>query len=238
MVMEERYQPGEHGNAGYLDREYLNSLCEICNEENELLAFGRLHKIEGEIYEFGVTSGARLRTAYFDTPVKVNVMNLRKGFKVLGGNIRVANKQTFRIFVTNMLTNTEQRGFVRIRIQERATIYDIPDDNTLTSILSNTTAIWDRDTPSKHSQITMQDVSISGCTFCSTEVWCLYDRVLLHVLLRDVWISQAATIVRVEKRNGVYFYGCRFLQQEGLIGSDELAKVIFGLQNEQRKRLN
>lgn len=222
----------------YLDRAYIHSLCEICNEDNELLAFARLQKIEGDIYEFSVTSGARLRTAYFDTPVKINVMNLRQGFKVLAGNIRVANKMTFRVFVTDILANVEQRGFVRIRIQERATIYDIPDEKTLNSVLNNTASIWNRETPSKHSQISMMDISISGCQFSSNEEWRLYDQVLLHVLLRDVWISQAATIVRVERRNGVYFYGCRFMAAQRAQTTDDLAKVIFGLQNEQRKRMN
>ncbi len=236
--MEKRYDPKARGSEGYLDREYINSLCEISNLDNELLAFGRLRKIEGEIYEFAVTSGAKLRTAYFDTPVKINVVNLRKGSKVLGGNIRVANKQLFRVNVNSVLANAEQRGFVRIRIQERATIYDIPDEKTLASVLNNTAAIWNRDTPSKHSQITMQDISISGCRFCSTETWSLYDQVLVHVLLRDSWISQAATIVRVERRNGIYFYGCRFIAPHAAGKTDELAKVIFALQNEQRKRLN
>ena len=44
--------------------------------------------------------------------------------------------------------------------------------------------------------------------------------------------------MRVERRNGVYFYGCRFMAHQGAEESDDLAKVIFGLQNEQRKRMS
>ncbi|MDO5111652.1 MAG: PilZ domain-containing protein [Clostridia bacterium] len=221
----------------YLDSDYIRSLCEICNEDNELLAFARLEKIEDEIYEFEVTGGANLRTAFFDTPVKINVLNRRRGFKVLAGNIRMAGKHVFRIFISGILAQEEHRGFVRVQTMERATIYDIPDDLTLQLILNNTITPWSGDTPSKHAQVLLTDISISGCRFCSDEKWNVHDRVVLHVLVRGIWISQAASIVRVDKRSDMYYYGCSFFNYEKVKNSDDLAKAIFGLQYDQRSRM-
>lgn len=245
--MEEVRSLADQGQEGAaqrvtLDGAYINSLCELCSEDNELLAFGRLRKMD-ELFEFEVTSGARLKDVHFDDRVKINVMNLRKGLRVLAGNLRLANKQMFRVLVTDILADLEQRGFVRVHTDQEMQVYGIPDERTMRELVLGRFKPWEKPAPTpramkKPRPDRLHDISISGCRFSSDREWRQGDRVFVRVQLAGTWIEQPAEVLRVQVQDGRYMHGCQFIDSAASARSDDLAKVVFALQNEKRRRLN
>jgi len=205
-----------------LDSGYLNALCEVISDQNDLLNYARIAQIGPDFVALKPTRDSLLFTAlYFDTPVKVNIYNTSLGFKVLSGSVGKSTEHELMVNDAQILIENDRRQFFRIRAH--APIQLEPMGEKQPRVL----------------KANLEDISLCGLQFSSTE---LFERHSWHRVTFDLGGFHLSFRCRVEriielkgKSGPLHGYGCSLI---GLQPNEEedLHKLLLRLQQQRRAR--
>lgn len=215
-------------NKPVLEDGYLNSLSEIITMHNDLIDYGRIHKIYGDALEFvPCRTDTELPQLYFGTPVKINVYNSKMGFKVLAGTVVRSQEALLKVASAEMLVTSDRRQFLRIKTSATGHVWVLGDD-------------MNPDLTAPPVRVHVEDLSLSGLQFSSPALFGLRTNLLVKLTLFDMPLALLCNIQRIVKGGGggySYYYGSQYLRltqdQE-----ETLHKVLLRLQQSRRARHN
>ena len=208
-----------------LEEGYLNSLSEIVTMHNSLIDYARIQSIGNDALEFKPRrSGQELPALYFGTPVKINVYNLRMGFKVLSGIVSRSEKELLKISGLEVLVVWERRQFLRIRTDATGEAYLLNDD------LSKA-----EDVICVH----IEDIGLDGLQFSTPVKYAFQNNILVSLCFFEFSLTLRCNIRRIIKGSGEgfsYYYGCQYV---GLSQEEEeiLHRVLLRLQQNRRAQI-
>lgn len=104
-----------------LEKEYEGSVCEIRTLKNVLVATGRIDRIEDAVMEVSDPSGP-IAILPYKTPVKIAVFNNNLGFRMMAGQVYMANGEYIRVMNSLDFLEYERRRFFRLDIDAAATL--------------------------------------------------------------------------------------------------------------------
>lgn len=206
-----------------LPEDYKNSICEVKNLRNDLLAVGRIYTIGDDDIECASAEDDKMPILPYNTPVKLYIFNNRMGFKILGGTVFISTDAFLRVSDIQTLQDFERRGYFRLNVKNPTNIYLIDKETN--------------ELDPEPFSVMLEDVSLSGLRFSSDQYFSMGTKfsVEVHLVKRRMLFS--AEIVRQAPSNdGRKHYGCAYFNQtERQI--DDLCYDIFQLQRvEMRKR--
>lgn len=206
-----------------LDARYLNSLCEVISDQNDLLNYARVAEIApGSVTLKPTREGLVLTALYFDTPVKINIYNTGLGFKVLSGVVGKSSSRELRVIDTQILIEADRRQFFRIRVYSPARLEPMGEEEP------------------RVLRANLEDLSLCGLQFSTPEVFEKDSRHRVTFDLEGFRLSlkcEVKRIVEMEARKGekVFGYGCSLME---LRPNEEnvLHKLLLRLQQQRRAR--
>lgn len=204
-----------------ISESYTNSICEIKNIENELIAKGTISKITDEFIEVRYPEDeVHLLTP--NSQIKLCVINERLGFKVLVGTVFVGTNSFVKIVEVMTLMDFEKRDYFRIDVSVETTAYK--DEVESHEIYYTKVPSFD---------IRIHNLSLCGVFFTTEEYLNLGDRVYILLQLAMGATIFPCDIVRHQQKSelGFYGYGCQFVNPDQR-KSDQLYKFIFNKQLE------
>lgn len=220
--------------------QYINSLCEVRDMENEFLITGKIRKVleiesknEENTLAVEITSSdfEPLPAASYDLPVKIILFGSPGGPRTIGGHVYIANPVFWRVNKIININDLERRDYFRVRVCASGKAYR-PGDLS----------------PEEEPEpvpISIVDISLSGILFRTQASFEVND--LIHIF--DIQLcddsptfSMDCIVRRIEQipRGGGSLYGCSFV---GLSEKEEdaLYTTIFKLHRlelqKKRKRL-
>lgn len=218
---------------------YINSVCEVRDMENEMLVAGRIRKIlkvddksedGGLAIEIVGLNWDSLPSAPYDLPVKINLFGNSTGYHTIGGHVYIANKVFWRINKVSKLSDVEKRDFFRVRACATGKVYSPQKANS-------------EEEPTSF-PIKILDISLSGILFKTEESFQINDLLYIYDIQLCDEAPQFASLCTVRRissgRDSGILYGCSFdsLSEKE---EDSLFSTIFNLQRleiqKRRKRL-
>lgn len=206
-----------------LPEEYKDSICEIKNLRNDVVAVGRIFSIAESDLEFANPEDDKMPLLPYNMPVKIYIFNSRLGFKILAGTVFVSSQEFLRVSSIRALQDAERRGFFRLNAQVPTNIYKIIDkekgelDMTPMSVM-------------------LEDISLSGLRFSTETTMQIGEQVAVEVLLiKRKMLFYCQLVRQAPSRDRRNHYGCSFFNQTDR-QLDDLCYDIFQLQRLEIKR--
>ena len=97
-----------------IPQEYSGSLCEVKSLSNDLLAVGRIIKIDQGALELASNDNERMPLLQYRMPVKMFVYNSQEGTRILVGIIYLSTDNFVRVDEVKPLQDFERRGAFRV----------------------------------------------------------------------------------------------------------------------------
>lgn len=193
---------------------YLNSLCDIRNQNNDIVARGRITQITD--YYLEVTYKDNMNVLLIaDTIVKINIINETVGSKVYMGRVYVGSDTQIRLIEIVTLMDFEKRDYFRINIYEHALMFKTPV--TVEEAISGIIDSY---------EITINNISLCGLFFLSTERF--HQEEMVYIML-DLSIGKTVLQCKVHRISHDYpekiGYGCEFVGLRSGV-SDSLYRFI------------
>lgn len=210
--------------APVLEEGYLNSLSEIVTIHNDLIDYARISSIGEDGLEFKPSRPEnRLPDLYFGTPVKVNVYNLRMGFRVISGIVVRSGEGILKISDAEVLAATDRRQFLRIKTNATGEVYRIDPASG--------------DPVGRPERVHIEDISLGGVQFSTPVDYELGSNIFIKIRLFEFYLELRCNIQRAIKGTGLnlsYYYGCQY----ALTQSEEetMHRMLLRLQQKKRAR--
>lgn len=210
-----------------LSEDYLLSPCEVKSLDNFPILTGYFSRIREESIQIAGKTD-KLPIIHCNTIVKISVFNSASGFRVLTGRVYLSTPDFIRIVDVQSEADFEKRNFFRVRV-------DIPACARMTK---NERDAGQKENPEAPFSIRVQDLSLSGMSFVSSQPLAISDRITINLKLPDTVVSLPCKIVRKikAKQTGPGGYGCEFLDNSGR-QYDLLCKYLFDRQREQISKI-
>lgn len=206
-----------------IDEDYLYSTVEIANEANEFLCYGRFKKYQGGILEIHPVRDNRLRILPFDSFAKVSMYG-KPGYKAYGGEVRISNSDFLRIYITQVLADSNKRNSVRVRVKSISEI-QLLDSKKLEGVPIATSFVPD------FSAI-MADVSLGGLAFFHNKQAMIEGKnCIVHFKIDNEAFYFGGTLVHIAKVGTSYKYGVRF-ESNDRPSLERLAVILFKKQQD------
>ncbi|MDL2218398.1 PilZ domain-containing protein [Christensenellaceae bacterium OttesenSCG-928-M15] len=223
-----------------IDQEYVNSICELLTEKNQLLTHGRITAIRDNKIDIIQREGDDdfAPSFRFGMPVKLNVFNVKLGLKVLAGIIHGSGNGRVRIAGAEVLQDSERREFVRVPSPQVGMLYSLSEVIEVPDFITNGTNKLNIKSVPSCQKVRIENISLSGLQFSCFEKFRKGERFLVAYTPISEQIHLQCEVVRSFKDElDRYHYGCRLLQMRD-DEIDELSKLVMRLQLVQRgKRL-
>lgn len=223
-----------------IEQGYVNSICELQDEKNQLLAHCRITSIVAHTVELRQRDEEDVAPAlHFGMPVKMNVYNVRLGLKILAGIVHGYHAGIIRIAGVDVLQESDRREFVRVPTIEIGTLYPVNVQDPLGVVrYSGRGAVKPNKEASAPTpvKIRMENVSLSGLQFSCFDIFHKGDRLIVSFSPLKQPLRLQCEVVRAFKDDMErWHYGCRLLQmhEEEL---DNLSKILMKLQQSQRAK--
>lgn len=214
--------PATNATQPILDQGYVNSICELQNEKNILLAHGRILSIAPDGIDLVQRDDEITLDLHFGMPVKLNVYNTKRGFKVLTAIVKGYYENIIRLNGVMILQGSERRDFVRVPLVKKGTLTRVSDGQTHFRSIAPPI------------QVRVENMSLSGLQFSCYERFEMGTCVFVSCQPLEDTIQAEYEIVRMFKDNlDLRHYGCRLIDpQERQV--DKLSKTLLRLQLQQR----
>lgn len=203
-----------------LPMEYKGSICELRTSRNEIIAAGTISDISEDYIEIAGRGGPMNRMAY-GVDVKINVFNMKMGFRVLAGKVYISTAEFMRVSDIISLLDYERRHFFRVNT-------NVPAQMALTAP--------DKNTPEKFHEVRVVNLSLGGAMVVCPVEFEAGAAVTIKFNLGGGSMAIRCNIKRVgETERKTRFYGCQFLNLKNH-EADALCAFIFQRQREQIRR--
>lgn len=205
-----------------LEKEYEGSVCEMKTLKNVLIATGRIDRIEGTEMEISDPSGP-IAILPYKMPVKIAVFNNHLGFRMMAGQVYMANGEYIRVMNTLDFLEYERRRFFRLDIDAPAIlIMDGTNQEGEKEILE-----W---------PVRVKNLSLCGVMFESDQHYPQGKELVLQLpLYRDKLETLRITIHRGQEWEDTYLYGAE-IQELGRQAEQNLCAYLFEQQRLQIQR--
>ncbi len=200
-----------------IQKEYIESVCEIKSMDNDLIAIGRIKEIEGDTLKI-TNSKKELRIVDYGTPIKVNVFNAKLGFRVLVGTVYTSTRKEMTVDSIYNLVEKERRNFFRVdmHLDAKAIFKKSPMDMYPTE-----------------TDIKILDMSLSGIRFKSDYNFDGIKIFSIELKLNKMKVStfQCQILRVIDVKDETYQYGCEFVYSKSE-DADLLCSFLFKKQRE------
>lgn len=208
-----------------LPSNYVDSLCEIKNMSNRLIARGNIVAIDDESIKI-VDKDGHMDVVSYNIEVKISVFNRKYGFRVLVGKVLTSTPKEIKLTNLISLVESERRNFFRVDICQQTNMY-IAD----TFIEAKVT---------EPEIVILNDISLSGLRIETKKDLPMNTTVWIEMQIKNKVYFWQCRIMRIVCYNelGVYHYGCQFIMDDdgNSSSNDVLCSYIFQKQREQLNR--
>ncbi|MGN0605712.1 MAG: PilZ domain-containing protein [Oscillospiraceae bacterium] len=205
-----------------LPSNYVDSLCEVKNMTNHIIARGKIVEIDDESIKIADKDG-NMNLVSYNVEVKVNIFNRKHGFRVIIGKVLTSTPNEMKITDIISLVESERRNFFRVDICNPTNMY-VAD----TFIEAKVT---------EPDEVVINDISLSGLRIETKKELKMDTVVWIEMQIKNRVYFWQCKIMRITffKELGVYHYGCQFVvdDDESSKGNDALCSYIFQKQREQ-----
>lgn len=226
-----------------IPQEYISSLCEVKSMTNDLLAVGRIIKIDNEALELASNDDDRMPLLQYRTPVKLFVHNSKHPTRILVGIVYLSTENFVRLEEVKPLQDFERRAAFRVNTNVSATMTAMLSDAEQSAF----DVALDQATPEEAEkmlarmtlEVRVMDISLTGMRVQSKLPLHAGARYYIEFTLLDSPMSFNIRVQRlIRMPNGEIQYGCIFFDYTER-RMDALCKQLFQLQRyEKNRRLN
>ncbi len=223
-----------------LPQEYINSLCEIKSLANDLLAVGKIIKIDDEALEIAASEGDRMLLIEYRLPVKIFVHNSKQGSQVLMGITYLSTENFMRAEEVRPLQAFERRGAFRVNLNVNGRLFPVLsaaqqqefDQKLAEASPEEVEKLLD----SSFIEVRIADVSLTGVRLISSTPLHPGENYYIEFTPLEIPMEFCLTVKRVIRELGTeVHYGCRFLDfSEKQL--DILCRDLFQLQRLEKNR--
>lgn len=224
-----------------LPQSYIGSMCELKTLENDLLAVGRIIKIDYDALEIAALNhGENLRLFQYRLPIKMFVHNEKEGDQVLVGITFLSTKLFARFEEVKPLQSFERRGAFRVNTGVEGRLYPLLDpeeraefDQKLDEAeLAEQESILEQ----FYTKVRVVDISLKGVRLATPgplhrgERWCLDCTPLAQPMTFPLYVERA-----IKMPDESIQFGCSFIDITEK-QSDLLVRDLFQLQRLEKIR--
>lgn len=210
--------------------DYVGCACEVKTMDNDLLVVGKIRSVldeDSQAIEIVSYNGESMPAAAYGIPIKINIINSKRGFLSLGGKVYITHESFWRVNEISTFGENERRGYFRLKIHTHAEAIGPNRTNTI-----------------KTFKCLVTSVSLSGILIAVDDDDC-YFREETEIEVRGFKVFDGGeafnvkcTVNRIDENHLLgKLYGCRYAKMSGK-ESDRLCKEIFAKQRQdiQRRR--
>lgn len=223
-----------------LPQEYIGALCEIKSMDNDLLAMGRVIKIDREALEISAEDGERMPLLQYRTPVKLFIHHTREPLRILVGVVYLSTENFARMEEVKPLQDFERRGAFRVNTNVTARLTALMDedeqDNFDTALASASPEQAEEMLARCEFEVRVMDISLTGLRLHSPQAMAQGARYYVEFVLLDTPMSFCIRVQRlIRMPSGDTQYGCIFFDfsQRQM---DILCRELFQLQRFEKNR--
>lgn len=223
-----------------LPQEYIGSLCEVKSLENELLAVGRIIKIDNEALELAARDGERMPLLQYRIPVKVLVYNSKLDTRIVVGSVYLSTNNFVRVESVRPLQDFERRGAFRVNsnVPGVLTLLFTPEEradyNRRMALMTPEEALKLRGHTTL--EVRVMDISLTGVRLQSPVPLKVGTRYALDFTPLEDEVTFHLTVQRlVQMPNGETQYGSIFFDYTER-QMDKLCRDLFQLQRLEKNR--
>lgn len=223
-----------------LPQEYIGSLCEIKSMSNDLLAVGRVIKIDREALEISGEDGERMPLLQYRTPVKLFVHHTRQPIRIQVGVVYLSTENFARIEEVKPLQDFERRGAFRVNtnvIARLTALMDEAEQDSFDAALAAASPEQAEDMLARcELEVRVMDISLTGIRLHADQVLTQGARFYIEFSLLDTSMSFCIRVQRLIKMpSGDTQYGCIFFDYSER-QMDILCRELFQLQRYEKNR--
>lgn len=223
-----------------LPQEYINSLCEIKSMTNELLAVGRIIKIDVEALEIAAQDDSRMPLLQYRTSVKLFVHNSRLDTKVIAGVVYLSTENFTRIEEVKSLQDYERRKAFRVNSHVIGILHPLLSEAEQLAfdakIAAATPEEGEKLLESVQIEARLLDISLTGLRITSPVPLRKGARYIIEFMPITTPMNFCIHVQRIIKTpSGETQYGCSFYDY-GERQVDMLCKELFQLQRIEKNR--
>lgn len=223
-----------------LPRGYLSSLCEVKSLTNELLALGRVAKIDNDALEIAAGEDERMPLLQYRTPAKLFVHNSRLGSQVLVGITYLSTEVFARFEEVKPLQDFERRGAFRVNLLVPGHLYPLWSDAQQADFDKRVADASPEDAQvlldATHTEVKLLDISLTGLRLSSAKKLRVGDRYYIEFVALETPMHFGIQVQRIiNTPTGAVQYGCTYVDfTERQL--DLLCRDLFQLQRIEKNR--
>lgn len=223
-----------------LPQEYAGSTCEVKSMENDLLAVGRVIKIDREALELAAKQGERLPLLQYRRPVKLFIHNQKHGTRILVATAYLSTDNFLRVEEVRPMQDFERRGAFRVNTSVAGYLTVLMSDDeqaTFDAALMMATPDKQDEMMAKASfEVRVMDISLTGLRLQSAIPLAIGSRYIIEFTLLDATLNMCVKVQRhIETPGGEIQYGGIFFDASER-QTDILCKELFQLQRLEKNR--
>ncbi len=223
-----------------LPQEYIGSLCEIKSLSNDLLAEGRIIKIDQGALELAAAGDDRMPLLQYRMPVKLFVYNSRHGTRILVGIIYLSTENFVRAEEVKPLQDFERRGAFRVNTNVSGRLSVLMSDEEQEAFSAAVAAAPPEEArrilAQSSVEVKVMDISLTGVRLQSAVALNPGARYLIEFILLEAPMNLCLRVQRLIKMpSGDTQYGCTFFDFSER-QMDALCKELFQLQRMEKNR--
>ncbi len=224
-----------------IPQEYAGSLCEIKSLTNDLLAVGRVIKIDHEALEIAGSDKDRIPLLQYRLPVKIFVINSKLDTQILVGITYLSTENFVRVEEVKPLQDFERRGAFRVYTSVPGRLYPLLSEEDQAALDAKLAA----DEPQEEDvqladayfEVKVMDVSLTGVRLQSAVplqrgAKFFIEFVPLHSMMG--FCLQVQRIIRPQDSGSIQ-YGCHFIDYSER-QLDGLCRELFQMQRIEKNR--
>lgn len=220
-----------------LPREYIGARCEIKSLANDLLAVGRIARMDGDALEVAARSGEKMPLLPYRSAAKLVITHLSNNPRILAGKVYLCTDKFARFEEVKPLQSYERRGAFRQNTSVEGQLTALPGPEGQAA--PEETAPFGKagDAPDAPVfDVQLQDISLTGVRLRSAAPLQFDARYELHFTLFKTPISLELQLVRtIALPRGETQYGCAFCDYSQR-KADILCGELFELQRIEIRR--
>lgn len=207
-----------------LNKEYLNSTCQMQSSTNVILGIAKISSI-GENFIILTSDKEDLPPFSFLSFVKLTLKHPTAGYKVIMGSVSESTPDQMRVSSLVLLTSREQRGYFRLHQVTTTTLYLCQEVAQASMAKSG---YLGNSVPAVETVASViKDISLSGILLHSPVYLQIGQRVVVELETKSKSeLFQISVRRRTEVEDGVgYDYGC-MIHETNNAKMDELCRLI------------
>ncbi len=223
-----------------LPQEYVGSMTEVKSMSNDLLAVGRIIKIDKEALEIMANEDDRMPLLQYRTPVKLFAHHPHRPTRILVGVVYLSTENFSRMEEVKALQDFERRGAFRVNtnVMGHITALLTPEEQAaFDEAMAMALPARARELQAQHEfDVKVLDISLTGIRFFSAQDLSMGKRFYIEFSLLKTNMSFYLQVQRrIEVPKGGFQYGCIFFDYSER-QMNVLCRELFQLQRYEKNR--